>query len=106
LGDNFTISLAEAVVMAIHELPKGQFIGENTWGATGPMASGGLYYGGSFTVPGFMNVSESSAEFKYYDGKIHEGLGFSPDIQIGFNLSVLNSGRDISLETAINKVSF
>lgn len=101
LGDSFTISLAEAIVMAIHELPDGHFIGEQTWGATGPVASGYLYYGGPFAVSNFMNVTESSAEFKYVDGKIYEGIGFKPDFVVPFDLTKLELHHDTILEQAI-----
>ncbi|HEY4785602.1 MAG TPA: S41 family peptidase, partial [Bacteroidales bacterium] len=37
LADNYSASLSEALVMAVCSLPNGIFIGENTWGATGPL---------------------------------------------------------------------
>jgi hypothetical protein len=102
LADNVSASLSEAVVMAIHSLPAGKFIGEATWGATGPITSEEVFNAGQFTIPNFMSVQTSSCKFKYTDGKIFESKGFSPDITIPFNMNELSNGKDSQLEKAIS----
>jgi carboxyl-terminal processing protease len=104
LADNFSASMAEATTMTIHALPTGIFIGERTWGATGPLASNSLYDDGQFTIPGFMFTYTSSVAFKYINGNIYEGIGFPPDIDVPFNHTAVLSGDDPQLDTAINHV--
>ncbi len=104
LADSQTISVAEAITMAIHILPNSLFIGENTWGALGPITENSLYDDGQFIVPSFLSVYTSSAAFKYVDGKSYEGLGFPPDIAISFNLSSLLAGDDLQLDKAISLI--
>lgn len=103
LADNVTASLAEAMVMAIKALPKSTFLGEMTWGATGPVTSEQVFNAGSFQISGFMNVQTSSCKFKYLDGIIYEDIGFNPDILIPSNLNELSNGIDLQLERAINQ---
>ena len=102
LADMSSASLSEAVVMAIKALPNGTFIGETTGGATGPISANEVYNDGQFEVTNFLNVQTSSSKFKYLDGKIYEGVGFSPDIPVSFNLSAIGSGKDTQLERAIS----
>lgn len=102
LADNYSISLAEVMVMALKARPKSTFVGERTWGATGPITNNSLYNSGPFQIPGFLQVSTSSAAFKYLDNKIYEGVGFPPDVEVPFDINALQSGRDPQLEKAIN----
>jgi hypothetical protein len=104
LADNYTISLAEAMAMAIKALPLGVVVGETTWGATGPITANVLYNDGPFTVPGFLSVNTSSAEFKYINDSIYEGRGFPPDISVPFNLAAINAGKDLPLEKTISLI--
>lgn len=104
LADNYTISLAEAVAMAIHTLPDGKIVGENTWGATGPVTSEQVYNDGPFIIPGFLSVTTSSAEFKYMNDILYEGKGFPPDITVPFNMAAARNGEDLSLEKAISLI--
>ncbi len=104
LADNFSASMAEATTMAIHTLPTGVFIGETTWGATGPISENSLYDDGQFIIPDFLSAYTSSAEFKYIDGKIYEGKGFSPDIAVPYNAAAISFGDDVQLDAAINFV--
>ncbi|MBY0348754.1 MAG: hypothetical protein K2W79_10890 [Hydrotalea flava] len=103
LADNVSASLAEATVMAVKAFPNSVFVGETTFGATGPIVSdNNLYNDGSFTVPDFMSVQTSSSKFKYIDGKIYEGKGIAPDYYVAFNLSALQNATDKQLEKAID----
>ncbi|MDB5089456.1 MAG: hypothetical protein JWR09_3450 [Mucilaginibacter sp.] len=104
LADNYSISLAEAITMAIHAMPNGTFVGETTWGATGPITNNSIYNDGQFTVGDFLSVYTSSAEFKYIDGKSYEGKGFPPDINVPYNFNLLYNGIDVQLEKAINLI--
>lgn len=104
LADNYSISLAEAVTMAVHALPHGVFVGETTWGATGPLVEHNLYNDGQFSIAGFLNVYTSSCEFRYIDGKSYEGNGFPPDVSVPFSSQAISDGRDIQLEKAISLI--
>ena len=106
LVDHFTVSMAETIAMAIHALPNGIIIGETTWGATGPLTANEVFNSGQFSIRGFLTVYTSSAKFKYIDGKIYEGIGFSPDIPVAFNEQILNAGRDPQLEKAIQQIQY
>ena len=102
LADSYSISMAEATVMAVKAMPNSYFIGETTWGATGPVSDGALYNDGPFSVYNYFSVYTSSAEFKYIDGRIYEGKGFSPDIPVPFDAAGLLNGRDRQLEKALS----
>lgn len=104
MADNYSVSLAEAVTMAIRALPNSSFVGETTWGATGPITKNIVYNDGQFDVPGFLSVYTSSAAFKYIDGNSYEGKGFPPDIAVPFDLISLLAGRDQQLDKAISLI--
>lgn len=104
LADRYSASLSEAITMAIHTLDNGIFVGETTWGATGPIANYDIFNAGSFSIEGFMNVETSSAQFKYLDGKMYEGSGFPPDIYVPFDLNALLNKIDPQLEKAITLI--
>ena len=104
LVDNYTVSVAEAVAMAMHLLPNCKIVGETTWGATGPVAAEDIFNGGQFNLPNIFTVYTSSSEFKYIDGKMYEGMGFPPDISVPFNLQTLSRGVDSQLEMAISLI--
>ena len=101
LADNYSISLAEIIAMAIKAMPENTFVGERTWGATGPITDNSVYNFGQFQIPGFLQVTTSSAAFKYLDEKIYEEVGFPPDIEVPFDIDALQHGRDPQLEKAI-----
>lgn len=102
LADIYSASMAEAVVMAFKVFPKCTFIGETTWGATGPLIETDVYNAGQFTVEGFFNVTAASCKFKYLDGRIYEGIGFPPDITVPFNENITINKKDTQLEKAIS----
>lgn len=104
LADNYSVSVAEAVTMAIRTLPNSTFVGESTWGATGPITSNNIYNDGPFTIPSFLSVYTSSAAFKYKDGKRYEGIGFPSDINVPFNFNELYIGNDPQLNKAISLI--
>lgn len=105
LADNFSASLSEAVAMAIHTLPSGKVLGEQTWGATGPVIDDNTIINfGSFEIPRYLSATLSSAAFKYIDNNIYEGKGFPPDVQVPFNSAAINHGHDPQLEAAITLI--
>jgi hypothetical protein len=101
LADNFSVSLAEAVAMAVHSFSFGKIVGETTWGATGPLSDTKLFNGGSFSVGGFLSVESSCSQFQYLDRKSYESIGFPPDVAVPFNLESIKKGKDDQLLTAI-----
>ena len=105
LADSYSKSMAELTTMAVRAIPNTLFIGETTWGATGPMIDYNLYNDGSFDVGSILHVYCSSAQFKYINGQSYEGRGFPPDIHVGFDYNSLKEGKDIQLEKAISILS-
>lgn len=102
LVDNYTVSVAEAVAMCMRLLPNSSIIGEQTWGATGPLAESEIFNGGPFQVGNILSIRTSSAEFKYIDGKMYEGMGFPPDIVVPFDIQLVSKEVDLQLEKAIS----
>lgn len=104
LTDHFTVSLAEAAAMALRCLPNVSIIGEQTWGATGPITNYGVYNAGPFEIYGILSVYTSSATFKYIDGKMYEGIGFPPDLQVTTDPGNFINGHDDILDKALQTV--
>ncbi|HJV19063.1 MAG TPA: S41 family peptidase [Sediminibacterium sp.] len=102
LGDRNSASLAEMAIFVVKTIPGSSFIGEQTYGATGPIVDFEVLNAGSFTVSNFMTVQCASAKFKYNDEKIYEGKGILPDHSIPYNFSSLSSGKDRVLEKALD----
>ncbi len=105
LADLHSASLAELITMAVHALPNGIFVGENTWGAASPYTSNEIYNSGPFKIVNFGFVQISSARFKYIDHKIYETIGFPPDFYIPYNKAALDRGTDFQLEQAISLIN-
>jgi hypothetical protein len=103
LGDNFSASLAELIIIALRA-EKNIFIGEQTYGATGPISDTDIFNSGSFTVGNFLTVKTSSIEFQGLDGTFYENIGISPDIFSPFDNKNLSLGKDRQLELAINHI--
>ncbi|MBB6500990.1 S41 family peptidase [Pedobacter cryoconitis] len=107
LADLNSVSMAEMTTMALKALPTGNatFVGERTWGGNGPLLpNDDVYNGGQFKT-GFMNlVYTSTLMLRYKDGKIYEGLGFPPDVEIKYNGAALDTGTDPQLEKAISLI--
>jgi hypothetical protein len=104
LGDNFTASLAETFILALKKKDNCFFIGENTYGATGPLSDSNIFNSGSFDVGNFMSVETSSVEFNGEKGDFFEGRGIAPDIYVPFSYNKLAAGIDMPLERAIKKI--
>ncbi|HTI88980.1 MAG TPA: S41 family peptidase [Puia sp.] len=104
LADRYSASMAEILTMALRTLPQCRVIGETTFGATGPLTENAIYNDGAFDVQGFMSVETSSTAFKYLDGKMYEGKGFSPDYPVAFSSAALAAGDDPQLDKALSLV--
>lgn len=104
LTDQYSASLSELITMAIRSLPNSYVIGERTWGATGILTDNQLYNSGQFEVENYMKVITTSVVFKYLDNKIYESIGFAPDIRVPFNRFLLEAGKDLTLEQAVNLI--
>lgn len=101
LADRNSASLAETVVMSIKAMPNGTFLGEKTWGASGPIVDHDIYIGGSFEVGTFMKVRMSTCKVKSIEHTIFEGVGINPDIYIPHSIDDYSVGRDTQLEKAL-----
>jgi len=106
LGDMYSASMAEMTIMAVNALPNGYFIGEQTWGATGPLIDvEAKFNSGIFACqPFFEQVTMSSHALKNKDGTQYENIGIKPIVEIKHNQQALNSGKDPQLEKAISLI--
>ncbi|WP_316822478.1 S41 family peptidase [Pedobacter gandavensis] len=100
LADSFSASLSEIMMLALKS-DQNLIIGEQTFGATGPISNAEIFNSGPFDIGSFLSVKTSAVEFKGIDGKFYENVGISPDIMVPFNLSNLAAGKDNQLELAI-----
>jgi len=103
IADNYSASLAETLVLAVRAMPKGVFLGERTWGATGPIVPEETYHSGSFEIKNFMYVRSSSCRFKGLDHTLYESVGIAPDIFIPYSEQAYADGTDLQLEAAIEQ---
>ena len=106
LADMYSASMAEITIMAVKSLPNGYFIGEQTWGAQGPLIDvSAKFNSGIFECrPFFKTVTISSHTLKDLNGKQYENIGLTPDIEVKHNQQALNAGKDTQLERAIELI--
>jgi len=104
LADAWSVSMAEMTTMAVKSLPNGHFVGERTWGANGPLIGNVYFNGGQFSTDYIQQTYTSSLMLKYRDGKIYEGIGFSPDVEVKYDAAALATGQDKQLEAAIGLI--
>ncbi|WP_344853212.1 S41 family peptidase [Pedobacter jeongneungensis] len=102
LGDIFSASLSETFIIALRS-KNNLFIGEQTYGATGPVSDSSIFNSGSFDVGDFLTVTSSSVEFIGANGEFYESKGITPDIISPFNYKRLSEGKDTQLELAISR---
>ena len=97
---------AKARTLELISLPNGYFVGEQTWGAQGPLIdvsakfNSGIFESSTF----FKEVRTSSHALKDKNGKQYEGIGLTPDIEVKHNQQALNAGKDPQLEKAIELI--
>lgn len=107
LADMNSISMAEMTTRAVQTLPNGCFIGEQTHGGLGTLASTNLafdmFYGGYF-ANNAMEVYTTMTMTKGIDGINAEGKGMVPDIEAPFDGENLRKGVDTQLERAMRYI--
>jgi hypothetical protein len=106
LADMYSVSMSEMTIIAIKSLPNGYFVGEQTWGAQGPLLDASVKFNsGSFEGQSFFQtVTTSSHAFKDNSGKQYENIGLTPDIEVKHNQQTINANKDIQLERAIDLI--
>lgn len=106
LADQNSASMSEITTLAIQELPhgNGKFIGEKTWGAQGPRTLNLITNSGPFQTSFFKEVTMAAMVTRDKKGKVYEGIGFSPDVEVKFNAAAIAAGNDPQLEKAINLI--
>jgi hypothetical protein len=113
LINDYSISCAEMLPLAIKAMPKGYLIGTRTYGATGPRVghtfpaatNGGPFSNNSGNTI-WNNVIQAGLQLKDHKGVIYEGVGILPDKELTFDWAEFygdgnGSGRDRQLEAAI-----
>ncbi len=107
LVDRFSVSMAEITTMALATLPNVTVIGQQTFGAQGPLAGSpsDIFLGGEFKLPNGWVVKVADWATTYNDGKCYEGIGFPPDVNVKFDWNAYEATQtDNQLEAAINKL--
>jgi hypothetical protein len=83
LSDRGTFSGAEFHTLIVKSMSNGRVVGETTNGSSSHTVDSLIYNGGGFSgSPFFTQVSGSVVQFKSPDGKIYEGFGIPPDIDV------------------------
>jgi hypothetical protein len=122
LIDDYSISCAEILALAVKTMPNGYLIGTKTFGATGVRIDGSdsVYpnslatNSGSFSVEtltansaDFLHllVIEAGVEFRGLNGTNYEGVGIEPDKTVSFSQSAFAGGTDDQLQTALDYIN-
>ncbi|MCS6929700.1 MAG: S41 family peptidase [Saprospiraceae bacterium] len=106
LCNSLSISAAERTTMALSVLPQVTVVGETTFGAQSAVLFGregeDSVYAGSFELPNGWTVKMAAEVYRFVDGKLYEGVGFTPDVVVPFDVNLFkSSGRDNQLERAL-----
>lgn len=100
-----SISMGEMTTQAIAQMPNGCFIGERTFGGHGPLFNNfEIDYGGAFTTPMGDQVSTSTAVLRDADGRITEGIGYTPTYEVLYDETQMYNGTDVQLDAALNYI--
>ena len=116
LADGLSASMSELTTMSLKTLSNTTFVGDTTWGANGPLTQNSDFNTGSFnfgnTGANIENYGQnqyygfaytSSCMFKYINGKIYEGKGFPPDVEIKADPNVIYSGSKVLTDPQLDK---
>ena len=99
--------MSEMTCMAVSALPNGCVVGERTFGGTGPLYGDYKFaYSGAWENSA-VSVYGSTAVMKDARGKIHEGVGIVPHIEVLQTPEVeaeMRSGVDPQLERALEYI--
>lgn len=106
LADCNSVSCAEIMTLSIKSLPNGTFIGDRTWGGTGPLMPGqnNVLYSGVFGNYGRYGYYVYTSNFDLVDRNFQslEGKGIEPDIWVDYDQEALDYGQDRQLNAAID----
>lgn len=107
LADVNSVSMAELTTIIVKSLPKGKFVGENTWGGVGGAITGEniTANGGVFATSLFTQIYTPSFVFRDRNKVSSEGKGVVPDIEVKYNADAVKAGRDPQLEAAITALT-
>lgn len=94
LVDGGSASAAELVAAALQSLGRARLFGEASCGCM-------LGYLGYANIPGGGMLAYSEFGFRFADGRVVEGRGITPDVELAPCLADLRSGRDAALEAAL-----
>ncbi len=104
LADINSVSMGEITTQAIALMPNGCFIGERTFGGHGPLLGNfEIDYAGSFGTNSH-DVYTSNDVLRDVDGKITEGIGYTPKYEVLFDEAQMRAGTDVQLNAAINYI--
>ena len=104
LADINSVSMGEITTQAIALMPNGCFIGERTFGGHGPLL--GVFeidYAGAFATKSH-DVYTSNDVLRDVDGKITEGIGYTPKYEVLFDEAQMRAGTDVQLNAALNYI--
>jgi hypothetical protein len=118
LINDYTISCAELLALAVKAMPNGYLIGTRTWGATGPRIGDdypNALNDGSFTVrwfpEGLLQVVQAGYQTRGRNFENYESIGIEPDLYVPFSqLKFTNNGAydeygsDDQLQKAIDHI--
>jgi carboxyl-terminal processing protease len=89
-----TYSAAEDFLVSYISSGRGKLIGETTGGSTGnPML---------IKLPGGGMAFICTKDDAFYDGRVFEGAGIAPDIEVKPTIADIRAGRDPALERAVS----
>ncbi|MDR2509259.1 MAG: hypothetical protein LBC77_01290 [Spirochaetaceae bacterium] len=105
LCNDYSISCAELLTLAVKSMPGGYAIGTKTWGALGPRYSDeNPFYtnGGSFTgSPFWTQVVQAGFQTRGPDMKNYDGVGVLPNKTVEMSAHEIPAGKDFQLAAAI-----
>lgn len=99
------MSMGELTTQAIAQMPNGCFIGERTFGGHGPLFRHlfEVNYAGPIETNNHV-VYTSNDVFRDADGKITEGIGYTPTYEVLYDEEKMRAGVDVQLNAALNYI--
>ncbi len=105
LADINSISMGELTTQAIAQMPNGCFIGERTYGGHGQLFGDfKIDYAGTFSITDAYKVYTPNAVLRDADGKITEGIGYTPRYEVLYDEAQMRAGTDVQLNAALNYI--
>lgn len=101
ITNKFSVSSSELTCMVLKSLPNVIMIGEQTFGATGPISTE-KEFTGNFVMPNNWEVQLAQRVSYDIDKKCYEGTGVPPDILVRQNINEISNNVDNQLDAAIN----